>query len=189
MVVDELPTGLHAVVTEEIEPGEQIVWIDRPVPLISARGTIPSVLIAIPWTAMGVYLIAAAKGVGMRPFPARAGETVGLLGMMTVLMGLAMLSMPFWSMAKARGIVYVITNRRAIIIQKIWSTQIRSITPRHVKQFFRTQHSDGSGSIRFTHRTRPDSIIASPQMLVGFRGIRDVKDVERLLWELAERSV
>jgi hypothetical protein len=182
--------ALRTRVEMELQPGERIVWMDQPIPGRMARGSWALVVFGIPWTAFAVFWTAmAAKGVssekGAGPF-----ILFPLFGVPFILIGLGMLTSPYWARRRATRVAYVVTDRRAIILQGGWrgSMSIRSFEPAALTDLNRTQHADGSGDLVFTHDFRRGSKGRTYTTDVGFIGVRDVRSVEEHVRALAAKA-
>jgi hypothetical protein len=194
---DFLPVELASLVESELTKGERIVWTGQPIPSRFARSSIPIVLFGIPWTAFAIFWVAAASGFRFPAFSHVFGFFV-LFGIPFVLIGLGMLSSPFWMLHQASRIVYVITDRRALIIQRglLGQVTVRSFEPASLTEVTRTQYADGSGNLIFLREYRtadrfsrfgPDGRYAGP-IPVGFLAIPDVKGAEDRIRELASKA-
>lgn len=182
--VSLLPETVRGVVEAELTGGERVVWLDQPIAGRMARTGIPAVIFGIPWTAFAIFWTgAAAWGVS------QAGEDPGwfrlfpLWGIPFILIGLAMLSSPFWLYRSAKRSVYVLTDRRAIVFTAghRGSHSIRSLFPASLQSIERKQHADGSGDlvlVRDVSRDNDGDRVSKP---IGFLAVRDVRTVEELM--------
>jgi hypothetical protein len=185
---DFLPTELASLVDAELAKGERIDWIGRPIPSRLARSTLPIVLFGIPFTAFSLFWMSAACGSVLRA-PSRRGVFFVLWGIPFVLIGLCMLTSPFWMYRKALRTVYAITDRRALTIEGgLWGrVVVRSFEPASLAALSRTQHADGSGNLVFQREYRPGG--RRGQFVdLGFLAIPDVKEVEDRLRKLVRRA-
>jgi hypothetical protein len=189
MDVQDLHPKLHSTLVNEIEPGETLVWLDQPNPKAYAWMSLPIILFAIPWTAFAIFWIAGASEFKIPKFH-KPWDLFPLFGLPFFLIGLGMLSSPFWAMRTARGTVYAITDRRVLIIQKLFSARIRTVLPHQIGNLSRKQKDDGSGTIQFENLSDTEKRLQNEtqKMPLGFYGVSDVKNVERLLRELAEST-
>ena len=179
-----MPAELRDLVDAELESGERVLWSAQPRASRMALGCLPLVLFGIPWTAFAVFWTAAASGFvfGGGHGPARL---FGLFGLPFVLIGLAMLSSPLWALRKARRTLYVITDRRAILFDGGRNTAIRSFGPEALADTRRRQRPDGSGDILFDRTVSSDRHGHTRERVQGFLGIPNVREVERLLRDVA----
>lgn len=178
-----LPDDLDQTVRDELEPGERLVWLQQP----SGRSRLPwaayaPAVFGIPFTAFAVFWMSMAAwgvwgGGGAGP---GAGPNAGpfflfpLFGIPFVLVGLAMLSSPFWMRRRMRRsaaqTAYAITDRRAIVFdggyqasrlsypmgtmagalgQRSGDLRIQSFWPEKLVVRERIQNRDGTGDILF----------------------------------------
>ena len=188
----QLSSRLRRLVEEELNHGEKISWIGTPNPRRFALRSIPIVIFAIPWTGFSVFWIVGASQFSMPP-----GEGGGLslvfglfplFGLPFVLIGLAMMSAPFWMLRKAKRTLYVVTSSRAILFDGGFSTAIRSFGPDQLGDLRRKQRWDGSGDLIFERKLSYDGEGHRCTTDVGFRAISDVKRVEDLVRQLVDMS-
>lgn len=100
-----------------------------------------------------------------------------------------MLSSPLWVWQAARKTVYLVTDKRAISIQGIWSTTIRSFLPEQLKDIYRRERADGTGDVVFSIRRWRDSDGDNRNEEIGFLGVRNPREVESILKQLAQNNV
>ncbi|MBF2058470.1 MAG: hypothetical protein IGQ45_14955 [Cyanobacterium sp. T60_A2020_053] len=99
-----------------------------------------------------------------------------------------MLSSPYWQWQTMRNTVYLITNKRAIIIQGSSSTTIRSFSPEQIKDLYRREKPDGSGDVIMGVRHWKDSDGDAQREEIGFVGVRHAQQVENMLKQLAKSA-
>ncbi len=187
-----LPRNLRSQVELELQSGECIVWLDQPIPGRLARSSLGILIFGIPWTAFAIFWVTmAAKGVSK----SNGGAIVWLFplfGVPFILIGLGMLSSPYWVRRGARRTAYVITDRRAILFQGGWrgSMTVRSFEPSALQgDLHRKQHSDGSGDLIFTQEFQRGSKGREYTTNIGFMAVRDVKGVEEKIRALAQSKI
>jgi hypothetical protein len=184
-----VPNDLQGRVRRELEPGESIRWMEQPIPKFFSPMSIGAFVFAIPWTAFAVFWICGASGFKLPDFSRGGFALFPLFGLPFVLVGIGMLLSPLWFYRKAFKTVYVVTNRRAITFDPGWTLTIRSYTPEQLRNVYRKEKRDGTGSIILGQRVWADSDSNQRQSLdVGFMNIRDPKRVERLLKELVAQA-
>jgi hypothetical protein len=175
-------------VDRELESGERVVWMDQPVPRYFTAGSISAFLFAIPWTAFAVFWMYGAAGFKVPDFTKGPEALFPLFGLPFVLIGLAMLSTPYWTFLKALRTVYVITDRRAILFEGGWSTTIRSFFPQQLRDIYRKERRNGSGDVILGRQIGTDSDGDKHSTGVGFLNVRDAKGVEAMLRSLASQA-
>lgn len=222
MDVQMLPEPLYSLVNGELESGERVRWAGQPEP--SGRvgwGALVPILFAIPWTAFSLFWMAAAGGF-VPPFgdgKLDASRMVfSLFGIPFVLVGLGMLSSPFWIRRRVRkaaaATVYMVTDRRAVVFDGGYfgdytmagllggvvarmrkGTSVRSYAPSQIGQIERIQRPDGSGDLLFgepIYAELADSSQMSGRQLLpqrgGFFSIPEVKHVAELLEQLVDKA-
>jgi hypothetical protein len=183
-----LPEPVRASVEAELEPGEGIRWLDQPIPGRMVRAAWPIVLFAIPWTAFALFWMAmAAQGT------ARASGVASLFplfGLPFVLIGVSLLATPLWVMRSAKRTVYVVTDRRAIVIRGGLrrSVSVRSFLPEKLTDLRRDQNADGSGSLVFGQDVNVSSRGRRYAADYGFLAVPNVREAEEYVRALARSA-
>ena len=177
-----IPERLQELVNAELMDGETIRWIEQPIPRYFSAGTIRHFLVGIFFTGFGLYWTASLTGL--------LHDGVGLLhllfassGPVFLLAGLLRLAAPLWRYRNEQRTVYVITDRRAIIVQgTFWSHHIKSGHPADISRLSCRQRANGTGDLFNCYDYCPDKGFIRREH--GFMNIRNVKEVERMLLEL-----
>jgi hypothetical protein len=201
----QIPSEVQKKVDRELDPEEEIKWIDQPIPQFFTMYSLPTFLFAIPWTSFSIFWIWGA-------FEATSSNSkqgaqapdffylFPLFGLPFLAMGIAMLSTPFWEWRRKRNTVYLITNQRAIAIEGGTPLQgilpikgnqsqtIKSFSPEQLNNIYRREKTNGSGDVILGVRERTNSKGYSYNQEIGFFGVRDAKEVEDMLKELAENA-
>lgn len=186
-----LPDELDARVRSELDAGEQLLWVGQPRPNRFARQAIPFALFGVPFTAFAIFWIT------MASFGAKIGiQNAGPLGFLGVcfplfgvpfvLVGLAMLSSPFWAGRKAKRTCYALTDRRAILFEAgmFRSVEIRSYRPAELAKMFRREKADGSGDLVFEEQIQVRVVNNNRTVRTqdrGYLGIDNVREIEGLV--------
>lgn len=175
----KIPKELRRKIDNELEHREYIRWIEQPIPRFFTASSIGSVLFGIPWTSFAIFWMWGALGF----------KLLALFGLPFVLIGFGMLSSPLWVWQAARKTVYLITDKRAISIQGGWSTTtIRSYLPDQLKDIYRKERADGSGDLVITIRRWKDNHGHQRSEEIGFLGVRNPREVEKILKQLAQNA-
>ncbi|VTR97160.1 hypothetical protein [Tuwongella immobilis] len=196
---DRLPSELDERVQAELQSGERLLWVGQPDPMRMAKQALPAVLFGIPWTAFAIFWVAGAAtmmgGFGGEDRPQIPGGFGGLFscfplfGLPFILIGLAMLTSPYWLYRQAKQTCYALTDRRAILWQSgFWgSVNVRSYRPDALGKMTRTDYADGTGDLIFeelltlnSHRSSR-ATMNTTMTRHGFIAIRKVREVEMLL--------
>lgn len=187
-----LPDDMDARVRSELHDGERLLWVGQPRPGRFARQAIPIVLFGIPWTAFAVFWMVSASGIlfGGNGGPGGFGGFFAcfpLFGIPFVLIGLGMLSSPYWLQRRAKQTFYALTDRRAILWQAgtFGSISIRSYGPEALGKTHRTEYADGCGDLVFEEVVavgrNSDGDRTTTTTRHGFMAIDNVHEVEKLL--------
>ena len=175
----EIPADLQRLIDSERNRDERITWSAQPLAGRVARKGWPIVLFGIPWTAFSVFWITMAARGTMQTGHLGVFSFFPLFGLPFVLIGIGMLTSPWWLRRQAGRTAYVLTNQRAIILSRGWFGRIsvRSFAPEGLGDLRRNQYADGSGDLIFTQDFRRNNNGTS-NIPVGFLGVDDVKSVE-----------
>jgi len=177
-----------ALVQKELEPGESFLWVGRPAPGRSALQSLPILLFAIPWTGFAVFWVVGAASMGMPTSAPSSWQYFPLFGVPFILVGLGMLSVPYWVYRTATRTVYGISDRRILVIQARGTRSVQSYPADRIAGVRRRERSDGSGDLFVTVAaggSGPPNPLA-PNVggaTVTFYGIANVKEVDRLIRE------
>jgi hypothetical protein len=184
-----LPEPLRALVQAELRPGEGIRWVERPIPARLARSAWPILLFAVPWTAFAVFWVwSAAQATCGNPSP--EARLFPVFGVPFVLIGLGMFTSPYWAMRRARRTVYLVTDRRAVVLRARWASgvSVRSFEPEKLGDLRREQNADGSGDLVFGEDVHVGSKGRTRTVPYGFLALRNAREAEEHVQALARRA-
>ena len=165
-----LPKKIRNLVDRELDPEEYIEWIEQPIPRPFTFFSIFCVLFGIPFTFIGL--------------PA----SIIIFGLPFLIVGLGFLLTPFWIWRAAKNTVYLVTDKRAISFEGGWSTTIKSYLPNQLQTIYRKERADGTGDVIFAIERWKDSDGDKQTKEVGFIGIRNPQEVEKMLKKLANQG-
>ena len=188
-----LPPELDERVRRELQPGERLLWVGQPDPRRAARASLVVVIFGVCWTAFSVFWIVLAIIFVVVGLAAKGGQMPNLwccfpaFGVPFVLIGVAMMSPPYWQRRRARMSCYAMTDRRALVLQADFRGTIdyRRYGPEQLGRIIRTEHRDGSGDLIFeevvTVGRDSDGDPTTHTTRHGFIAVPQVRDVEELL--------
>lgn len=184
-----LPSELRMKLDGSLLPGERLLWSAQPDPKKSPRG-LAIWLFAIPWTAFALFW----ESQVLRPWFAGGGRhdvfdfTFGvvmpLFGLPFVLIGFAMMALPFLSRFRIGYVVHALTDRRLLTMRGFRQrTSVKSVFVDRIGPIERKTRSDGWGSISIQTGSRIDS--DGDRIIERFTmsGIPDVATVEKMILE------
>lgn len=188
----QISAKLRRQIDRELEAGEFIKWIEQPLPRFTLQ-SLGYFLFGIPWTTFAIFLMYLVAGFkipilhkGILHEGIKSEHLFALFGVPFVLIGLWMVTSPFRERLKASQTVYLITNKRAISIESGWFTTIRKYTPAQLKDLYYKKRQDGTGDVVITTRIYKDTDGYSQIKEIGFMNVRNPREVERLLQQLAQ---
>jgi len=116
-MIKRIDPALQNLVNSEMESGEKLQWSGQPEPTRIAKGALPMLLFAIPWTAFACFWVTMAS-IGVSHSPQVGPMMIfPLFGLPFILVGLGMLSSPLIVYRQAKRTVYAITNKRALMLK------------------------------------------------------------------------
>jgi hypothetical protein len=202
----QIPAKLRRKIDRELEPGEFINWVEQPLPRFFTGRSLADFFFGIPWTAFIIsWMYGAYEAFGSFGFKIpvlhegiKSEHLFALVGVLFlvpfVLVGFWMLTSPLRQWLKAFRTVYLITDKRAISIESGWFTTIRNYTPTQLKDLYRRERGDGTGDVVITNKLR--NVVITSKLHrhseggswteeIGFMNVRNPREVERLLQQLA----
>jgi hypothetical protein len=184
--------GAERTAQSELEPGEKLLWAGQPDPKRLALQSLPVVLFGIPFTAFAVFWIVNALNIGSNMPRTGAFSFFPLFGIPFLLVGLGMLTSPWWAHRKGSQTVYAVTDRRLLIIKGGAARSVQSFDENSIGNIERVERSNGSGDIIFAQQVRDygggDGDARTSVVHIGFFGIPDVRSVEKLVRDVTQRS-
>lgn len=172
---------LQQIANSETTPsGESVLWCGQPDPVRFAMTTLPVFIFAIPWTAFAAFWIYGASDFQFPPDFSQGGFSYfPLFGVPFLLIGLAMLSAPFWTYAKAFRTVYIVTNKSIRIVTMGRTKKVESYTAKDIGTIERKEKPNGAGDIIFRTEITYDSRNRQKSTPIGLYGIPEVRIVEQ----------
>jgi len=178
--MSEMPHDIRDAVESERESGERLLWVGLPDPKRAVKAEWGMFAFGIPWTIFALFWELMAIGITLK---SGFGILFLLFGLPFIGIGFAMLSAPFRAQQNIKRMIYAITDRRIMIIERKGATyKVHSYVPRYATDLARTEHADGSGDLAFSLNFRRDT----PQGMSGppaLWGVADVRVVERIIRE------
>jgi len=171
-----LPSTLRELVEAEMRDDERLLWCAQPKVFRYALRSVPLLLFGVFWTAIVVGWTCAAPSL------------IKLVAIPFFLVGFGLLSAPFRSALKAHRTAYVVTTRRAVIIEGGGGPTVHSFGPEKLTDIIRREKSDGSGDIILGHGTSDEMGVSDQKTEIGFFGIEVVREVEKALRAIANRE-
>ncbi|MDX2211795.1 MAG: hypothetical protein SFY66_00775 [Oculatellaceae cyanobacterium bins.114] len=183
----QIPAKLRRRISRELEDGEFIKWIEQPLPRFFTLQSLTYFFFGIPWTAFAIFWMYGAVGFKISALHEgiKFEHLFALFGVPFVLIGFWMLISPLREWLKAFRTVYLITDKRAISIESGWFTTIRNYAPAQLKDLYRKERGNDTGDVVITTRLHRSSEGNSWTEEIGFLNVRNPREVERLLQQLA----
>ena len=180
---------LQSIVQNELREDEELRWSGQPQVGRFVLKSLPILLFGIPFAGFAVFWICAASGFKIPDFSEGGFSLFPLFGIPFLLIGLGMLSAPFWAARKAKKTIYAVTNQRAIIFEGGRSVKVDSFGPPKLNDISKRVRADGSGDlvlerrVSYSHSRQHGSRERIKE--IGFFGIEQVNHVEDLIAALS----
>ena len=166
-----LPSRLHSLLERALEDGELVVWFEQP----DARRWRRKGYAAVPFgLAVLAFVLHAA--------PQAPGGWYWLIGTLPALL---LVVLPWLMDSSARSTLYVITNRRALILTAGSKDALRSYPVQQLPELLMRRRVDGSGDLILETEHFEDSDGDPQTREHGFEDIREVGLVQHILENLA----
>ncbi len=175
----DLPPELSAAVQGELEQGETVRWCEQPVARYFTSVSTARFLFAIPGTiflTFGVYIACNSSIV----------FTLFIVPFLIVELGL--LTTPIWTHRKLKNTVYLITDRRAVIVEKGRNIVVGSYPADRLIETTRRERRNGLGDVVFDPQKENDANNCDRTQTPGFFNVRNPKAVELMLKSLSRQE-
>jgi hypothetical protein len=198
-----LTPDIDSAVHNELRDGEELWYAGMPSPSRMGRKMWPIALFGLFFGGFAAFWITmAAAGVWFGAANATektgssgaAGVAAGvfmlfpLFGLPFLLIGLAMISSPFWVGRKARRTACCVTNQRAMQIECGRSIKVQSWSALDLDEISKTLHPDGTGSLTFASSLVQRAKGGVREVAQGFYGVPDPRACEEALLALKATS-
>jgi hypothetical protein len=187
-----LPPELDSRVRAELRDGEQLLWVGQPRPRWLSRETVPVMLFGLPFTGFAVFWVGFAVWlVSGNPGKNNPGllfqVCFPMFGLPFIVIGLGLLTSPYWHYRRALRTCYALTDRRAIVWEagNFGSVTVRSYEPGALTAMERVEYADGSGDLVFEEVRRVWTGSKGRRRTSterrGFLAVDDVRTIETLV--------
>jgi hypothetical protein len=148
-----LSTDPLAIARAALEPGERLVWADRPDPQVLARARLPQLIRGL----LGLAVIAGFLWLSFIPnWPGGArGLLLSLFIAVATLYALWLLAAPWIARRAALRTVYAVTDRRLLVLEDWPLKRHRAFAPAELDDTLVAPAAQGRGSVIFVNRKLP----------------------------------
>ncbi|MBU6452410.1 MAG: hypothetical protein KGS72_11565 [Cyanobacteria bacterium REEB67] len=187
--MNRLTAADSQILNSELSSGEKLLWNGHPDAGRACRAALPIFLFAIPWTAFAVFWVVMAAG-GIWHGGKASGPlfVFPLFGLPFILVGLGLLSTPFFAYQKAKNTHYGVTNRRILVVTSGKIKSVQQYEYSTLSNLTRTEYGTRGDLVWTVPTTMPVAVgntaysrSAAINSSVSFIGIERPKDVERLV--------
>lgn len=153
----------------ELSPDELILWADEPTPIVAKN-----------FLLLGIFFAFLIFSSIIKPFNAASASLFAALIVFAIFL---------WSQIQFKKTLYIITNKRALIIKRNKTFTIRSYPPHLLQFIYLTEKKLGIGDLIFEENisVRPNNTPKVQQF--GFVNVRKVRLVEQMLRSLAKNEL
>ncbi len=159
-----------------LESGEAVLWSEAPDPWRYTRPTFMLYIIAVPWTIFTYFWLDAVTGgfqmpkATIAPYPSWMPWVAVSFGVLLLIAGLWMLSAPFWIWRRGKATVHVLTNRRALVVERDRPSRLQALVLEGKVDFRVTDPEDAVSDV--------DVVCATSKGLL-FRAVRQPGEMVR----------
>lgn len=176
-------------IARELDADERVLWSGQPDPARVMRRAIPTALFSIPMLAFAAFLLwtdstSLRMALASGKTPSFGAIAVTAFGLIFVVGAIGAAISPWLERAKASCTFYALTNRRALVVIESVSRRVRSVLPAEFT-LERRDFSDGQGDVILKRQTK-GSGEDQKTIEIGFYGISNAREVERMARELAQ---
>ncbi|MBP7862857.1 hypothetical protein KA183_14320 [bacterium] len=171
----------------ELEPDEKVLWVGQPNAMSDLFSTLPIFIFAVPWTAISVFFLMCAFTT------TKQGQNLwflSIIGVPFTVLGLLLLSSPFYACHLAKKFYYLATDRNLYVIQLGKQISVEKYPREDLINLVRTE-SGGKGTLRWTlqgNSARPSYRKAKQTGEVVFKNIANPRELEHLLRDTAKKG-
>lgn len=188
MEISNLSSKLRQVAERELGNNETIRWIEQPIPRLFSRSTVSICLtLLVPLFVFSTAYLTQGRrdleaGASLSEALHQAATIPSLIGVFIAFALLILIfTIPVLSWLEARQTVYVITDRRALILWLGKTTKVTSFSPSRLRVILRREHRNGSGDvIAYVYQARDSDGDVNTQAM-EFKQIRNPKAFEKML--------
>jgi len=166
----------------ELEADEKVLWVGQPDAMRDAIGVLPIFLFAIPWTAISLFFVMSAFTT------TKQGQNLWFLAIIGVpffVLGLLLLSAPFFTYHLTKKVHYLATNRNLYVITMGKEKTVERYDRADLSNVVRTEYGT-RGTLKWTlqgQSARPSYRGNKQTGEVIFKNIEKPRDLEHLLRE------
>lgn len=164
-----------------LQPGEELVWADRPDPQALARSKLPQVIRGV----LGFVVIGVFSWLSFLPaWPGGPGGAVfAFFLILALLYCLWLVAAPLIARRAAAQTVYAVTDRRALILEGWPLRRLRAFGPSDLDEALVAPGTAGRGSVVFVNRKRPwwRRSAGGTYQFEAFFGIADAQRVSQVI--------
>ncbi len=173
------PQDLQQVLDDELALHEQVLWTGQPLPgrlaMQILRLTLPVGAIIIALTVLWIWYAVSRQSDLRELFGLdSAGLLAAALAIPGLWAGVKLLAIPLTVLRGARRVHYVVTDRRALVIDPSAKERIRSFDPEQIRSIKVKRRPDGSGNILFER----DVVRTPDHVTIKQRGLLACPDVD-----------
>lgn len=184
----------NQIVEKELYTDEKIVWIGKPKAKAITGGGIFLSLFGGVFIAFSLFWITTAYNQGNHEFHMRISlmdKIFPFFGLIFLIIGIAIFLSPIWIYRGTKNTIYVITNKRCIIIKASRTKRVSSYSKENLSIVDRVEKQDGTGDIIFfreQYTTTSNDTTSShvENRNIGFYSIENVRQVELYLRNLVD---
>ncbi len=175
------------VIKAELEPDEKLLWSGQPGALNAALPTIPVFIFALIWTAFSALFVWVSFGT------TKSGQPLwfmSIIGVPFLLIGLLLLTSPFYAFYLAKKTFYAVTDRNLYVIKEGKDKTVEKYSRADLINPIRTE-SGGRGTLKWSlqgEAAKPSYRKKNTSGELIFADIENPRQLEKLLRETENRG-
>ncbi len=182
-IINRLSLPLLNLIEQEVEENETIVWMDQPNKYHFAFQEL--YLFSVGFSDVLCTIICLLY---INDFNRPEFSIGNFIIVLFVIPGFIAMGAPVWAIRNASNTVYLLTNLRAIIIEKTWSTKILSYSPDQLLNISIKQKSEYFATLVFETKKTTNLYTVSRMKDIGFIAIENAIIAQQLIEELVDKA-
>ena len=180
---------LRSIVNAELQRGEKLLWVGKPLPIRlimqERKVVVAAILLVIVLIALAMIILIFPNSHLLSLHLLGMGFSFGLIVVGFVLLGLTYFARPIYDYIMAIRTIYAVTDRRALILKGTLRGRVAQ-SYKQIDQVKRRTLIKGKGDVIFGSETKKvrrqgQSVVVTRK--IGFFGIDDARQVEQIMLE------
>ena len=182
-------------VKDELDSSEELIWEGRPIAKVFTARSGVALAFGLMFTAFSFFWTASLlKENTVSILPMTLIERIfPFFSLPFLAVGIWLMLSPYWMYRETQRTVFVITNKRCIIITAGRTKKVKAYVNSRINSIEKTEYSDGSGDLIFAREQYTTSGDNGTREIrtrgIGFHSIQSVSEVQKLLKAAVRKDV